>query len=64
MQTKKFQIELATELMSGCPAESRDDHQAIADAITRGDNADAIMRMPELDRWPETYAWLHGHLIA
>jgi hypothetical protein len=49
---------LATELLRGCPAESRADHERIADALQRGDAPATILAMPEMERWPETYRWI------
>ena len=64
-------IRIATELMSGCPSDEEwgederqpwADHQAIADAIVRGDSADEILSMDEMDRWPDTYSWVRLEL--
>lgn len=56
--------QIADELLRDVPDESREDHEAIADAIRRGDAAEQILAMPETDRWPETYSWLKGELGA
>jgi len=56
--------QMAAELMSGCPDESRPDHEAIVAALLRGDSAAEILAMPEADRWPETYAWLKSELAS
>ena len=61
MQTKS---QIANEMMRGCPADSRADHEAVAAALVRGDDAAAILKMAELDRWPETYVWLKSELAA
>ena len=50
--------EIAAELLRGCPAESL----AIAAALRRGDAAEAILAMPEVNHWPETYVWLKAEL--
>ena len=49
---------IAEELLDGCPDESRNDHEEIARAIRIGTSVDAIMAMPEVNRWPDTYCWL------
>ena len=56
--------EIAAQLLEGCPEESRNDHEEIARAIRIGTSVDAIMAMPEVDRWPDTYCWLRGVLNA
>jgi hypothetical protein len=53
---------LAKELLLGVPDESRADHEAIAAALVRGDSAEEILGMPEVDYWPETYSWLKTEL--
>ncbi len=53
---------LAVELMDGCPDESFEDHQSIADAIMRGDGHDDILDMAVLQYWPDTYVWLKDRL--
>lgn len=64
-------IRIATELMSGCQSDEEwgeddrkpwTDHRAIADAIVRGDSADEILSMDEMDRWPDTYSWVKREL--
>ena len=62
MNTAKNRKRIATELLEGCPDESRVDHETIAHAILRGDSPDDILDMPEVDRWPETYVWLKTEL--
>ncbi len=57
-------IEIANDLVHGCPDDSYADHAAIADALVRGDDASAILEMAELSRWPETYVWLKSELAA
>lgn len=54
--------QIAKELLKGCPAESFDDHKAIAAAIIAGDSKDQLLVMPEVNRWPETYVWLQDNL--
>lgn len=54
--------EIATELLRGVPEESREDHEAIAAALRRGDSADDILSMREVNDWPETYSWLKTEL--
>jgi hypothetical protein len=56
--------QIATELMKGCPTESREDHEAIAEAVRAGESVESILKMDEVDRWPETYAWLKSALNA
>ncbi len=53
---------IASELLRGCPDESREDHESIAKMLRRGDLATDILSSPECDRWPETYVWLKGEL--
>ncbi len=53
---------IADELLRGCPDESLADHEVIAKALRRGDSKEQILGMPELDNWPETYAWLKAEL--
>jgi hypothetical protein len=55
---------IAAELLDGCPEESLSDHQAIADAIRRGDTLEDILDMPEIDRWPETHVWIKTQFEA
>jgi len=50
--------QLANELLHGCPDAALIDHERIADAIMSGNSLDDILQLPELQRWPETYAWL------
>lgn len=63
--------QIARELMVGCQSDEEwgedertpwTDHQAIADAILRGDNIDDILNMPEMEKWPETYVWVKNQL--
>jgi hypothetical protein len=54
--------QLAAELLEGCPADSLDDHQAVAAALLRGDSNEQVLGMDQLDAWPETYSWLKGEL--
>ena len=54
--------QLAAKLLEGCPAESLDDHKAIAAALLRGDSNEQVLAMNQLDAWPETYVWLKGEL--
>ena len=56
--------EIADEMMWSCPAESREDHEIIAWQIRTGQPVEAILELPELDLWPETYAWLKGELAG
>ena len=49
---------IAEELMRECPNESLEDHEAVADAIRGGVLLIDILGMPEVNRWPETCAWL------
>lgn len=49
---------IATELLAGCPDESRADHEAVASAIRNGGTWDELSAMPELNRWPESYTWV------
>jgi hypothetical protein len=53
---------LANELMQGVSIDAREDHEAIAEALRRGDTAQEILGMAELDRWPETYSWLRNEI--
>jgi hypothetical protein len=53
---------LADELLRDCPDESLQDHEAVAAAIRRGESRDRILRLPELNRWPETWAWVKSHI--
>lgn len=53
---------IARDLLDGCPADSRADHETIAAAIRRGDSRAGILAMSEVDAWPETYAWLRDRL--
>ena len=53
---------LAADLLRDCPAESLDDHKAIAAALLRGDSNEQVLAMDQLDAWPETYSWLKGEL--
>lgn len=55
---------IATELLAGCPEESRADHKAVAEAIRRGATWDELSAMPELDRWPESYIWVRGEIAS
>ena len=50
--------EIAVKLLEGCPDESRNDHEAIAAAIRCGASVEAVLAMPEVNRWPDTYCWL------
>lgn len=61
---KEHRDELADEILCGCPDEAMADHEAIAAALRRGDSAEAILGMPEVAAWPETYVWLKGELNA
>ena len=54
--------EIANELLRNCPAECLEDHEVIAQAILDGKGKDAILDMPETDRWPETWSWLNCEL--
>lgn len=54
--------QLADDLMRGCPEELREDHQAIAVAIRRGDSPSKILDMKESNEWPDTYIWLKSRL--
>ena len=58
MKQYKTLEQIAAELMHGCPSESREDHETIADAIRGGVLLIDILGMPEVNRWPETCAWL------
>jgi hypothetical protein len=49
---------IATELMRGCPEESLDDHETIADAIRNGMSIGELVSIPEMLRYPETYRWV------
>lgn len=62
MNTKMNRDEIADELMRGCPDESFDDHEAIAEAIRNGVELEDLLKMPELDRWPDTYSWVLSEL--
>ena len=55
-------IELATELMRGCPDENWTDHNRIAVAIKTGKTKTEILNMPEMGLYPETYVWLKNNL--
>lgn len=54
--------QLADELLNDCPDEAQADHEAIAQALTRGDSYETILAMSELENWPETYSWLKAEL--
>lgn len=54
--------QIANELLRGVPDESREDHEAIAEALRRGDSASDILGMREANDWPETYVWLRTEL--
>ncbi|GFO69616.1 hypothetical protein GMLC_31950 [Geomonas limicola] len=54
--------ELARQLQIFCPPGDPADSHAIVSALERGDNEGAILFMPEVFRWPETYHWLKEHL--
>ena len=53
---------MASELMRGCPDESRADHEAIAVMIRAGESRTKILTSPEADLWPDTYIWLRDML--
>jgi hypothetical protein len=54
--------ELVHELELACPPGDSTDFCAIAAALERGDSEAAILYMPEVFRWPETYMWLKAKL--
>lgn len=56
--------QIAEELLRGCPEECLEDHEAIAEALRRGDSTEQILQMRETNDWPETYVWLKGELGA
>lgn len=49
---------IALCILKDCPPEARDDHDVVAMAICDGANWEELSKMPELDRWPETYTYL------
>jgi hypothetical protein len=53
---------IAYELMLGCPDESFLDHEKIADAIKSGLFFDDICSTTDIDKWPDTYAWVKRSL--
>jgi len=53
---------IADELMFGCPDESFNDHQKIADAIRSGMSFDEICEKTNIDEWTETYVWVKTEL--
>ena len=55
---------IARELLRGVPKEGKADHERIASAIRSGKHFDSIMKMPEVDSWPETDNWLRSHKEA
>lgn len=56
-------IELAHELEMSCPPGDCQDLAAIAAALARGESKGAILYMPEVFRWPDTYLWLKEKLL-
>lgn len=53
---------IADELMDCCPDDLEPDHQAIADAILRGETREFILSMEETNAYPDTYHWLENEL--
>lgn len=53
---------LTDEFLEGCPDVALPEHQAIADAIRRGDSAEHILDMPGIDYRPWSYVWLKNRL--
>lgn len=54
--------QIAAELLANVPAESRADHELIANEIRGGSAREQILSMAEVDLWPETYFWLKQEL--
>ena len=53
---------MAAELLKDCPADSFDDCVRIAAAIARGDEVKEILRMPEMERWPDARQLIEGQV--
>ena len=56
-------IEIAHELELTCPPGDTSDCSAIIAALERGESEGAILFMPEVFRWPDTYLWLREKLL-
>jgi DNA-binding GntR family transcriptional regulator len=54
--------QLVQQLEQVCPPADPGDRSAIIAALERGDSEGAILFMPEVFRWPDTYHWLKTRL--
>jgi hypothetical protein len=54
--------QLVQQLEQVCPPADPRDRSAIIAALQRGDSEGAILFMPEVFRWPDTYHWLKTRL--
>ena len=54
----KTRIQIADELINGCPDEMREDHEHIASLIRSGASKAEIESDKILNEWPDTYFWL------
>lgn len=57
-KTTMNRSEIAAELLKDCPAESKLDHEYLAELIQDQVPWETILERPEANRWPETYRWL------
>jgi len=53
---------LIRALQTDGPIKAFGDYCQVVAALKRGDDKDAVLGMPESQRWPEAFAWLKDRL--